>query len=260
MPTKTQSGSQAGISLMLAVLVLSAITAIGFSLATIILTEIRASGDVMRTEPAVYANLGVTEEAFFQYKRGIPTNTLNVTNCSSSGTANICVINNVLLNNPAPTVLSYDVVPKVDVIFANTKNTYQMYDLSDFNKQFSKVKVDFLQNGSTGNLAITIRKTDDNGNVTYPLCAPNTNPCSTIITTGSPAFSFNSFDLRGQYDLILENLNSVTGDNIVASISTYDPSNSNLLKGLPFNGRKVLDVYAKYLGLTRKYTIRIPLP
>jgi hypothetical protein len=260
-PTKFKYNRQAGVSLMLAVLVLAAITAIAFSLAAIILVEIRTSGDVTRTEPALYANLGVTEEAFFQYKRNIPTTSLNVPGCTSSSTANICTINNVTLNNPAPAIRSADNVPKVDVVYANTKNTYQMYDVSNFNKQYSKVTVDFLQNGSTGNLAITIRKTenDANGTVTYPLCSPNTTPCSTTLTSGAPAFSFSSFDITGQYDLILENMNTANGDNIVVSIKTYDPSNSTVLKGLPFTGQQVLDIYAKYLGLTRKYTVRIPI-
>ncbi len=56
---------------MLAVLVLAGITAIAFSVAAIVFVEIRASGDLLRTEPALYAVQSVTEEALYSSTRNI---------------------------------------------------------------------------------------------------------------------------------------------------------------------------------------------
>src|SRR3989338_7787337 len=69
---RLQKDAQAGVTLLLALLVLSAILAIRFSLATILLTEVKSSGDLIRTEPAFYAAEGITEEALYKIKRQVP--------------------------------------------------------------------------------------------------------------------------------------------------------------------------------------------
>lgn len=69
---KSYAQEQAGVTLLLAVLILSAVTAISFSLATVAFVEIRASADVVRSEPALYVTQGQIEEAIFKVKRQIP--------------------------------------------------------------------------------------------------------------------------------------------------------------------------------------------
>lgn len=71
--------NQKGVTLLLAVLVLSAITAISFSLATIVFIEIRASGDVTRTEPALYGTQAEIEEVIYKVKRTIPDDSQSAT-------------------------------------------------------------------------------------------------------------------------------------------------------------------------------------
>lgn len=66
-----QNQKQAGVTLLLSILILSAILAISFSIATILFVEIRASGDLVRTEGAIYAAEGISEEAFFKLKRKV---------------------------------------------------------------------------------------------------------------------------------------------------------------------------------------------
>lgn len=63
--------NQDGVTLLLSILVLSAILAISFSIATILFVEIRNSGDLVRTESAIYAAEGASEEAFFKLKRKV---------------------------------------------------------------------------------------------------------------------------------------------------------------------------------------------
>ncbi|MCL5774788.1 MAG: hypothetical protein M1333_01085, partial [Patescibacteria group bacterium] len=53
---------QSGVTLLLAILVLSAIMAISFSLATIIFIEVRTSGDLVRTEGAIFGADAVSEQ------------------------------------------------------------------------------------------------------------------------------------------------------------------------------------------------------
>lgn len=62
---------QEGVTLLLSILVLSAILAISFSIATILFIEIRTSGDLVRTEGAIYAAEGLSEEVLFKLKRKI---------------------------------------------------------------------------------------------------------------------------------------------------------------------------------------------
>ena len=59
--------------MLLSILVLSAILAISFSLSTILFVEVRNSGDLLRTEGALYGSQSATEEALFNIKREPPS-------------------------------------------------------------------------------------------------------------------------------------------------------------------------------------------
>lgn len=136
---------QAGVTLLLSILVLSAIVAISFSFASIILVEIRSSGDVARTEPAFYAVQGVVEETIFKIKRAVP-DTLERENdfffgtCGSdtvvSAGAQVTTENQVGLTsglcdtNPDADVT--DIIPPTSGQNpANTQSIYNLYDPSN---------------------------------------------------------------------------------------------------------------------------------
>ena len=68
---KLQDRRQAGVTLLLAILVLSAVLAISFSLSTILLLEVRSSGDLTRSEASLYASTGISEQAAFDLKRQV---------------------------------------------------------------------------------------------------------------------------------------------------------------------------------------------
>ncbi len=256
---KINYSKQQGVSLMLSILVLSAITAIAFSLAAIVLVELRSSGDVLRTEPALYATLGASEEALFQYKRfvndredGSTVNTLNIATCFPAN-QNICQLGNVALTFPGTQPLQFDNTPRVETVYAGTVTKIPLYTLNNFNLQYGKIVLQIVPNGTTASLAVNMVKTAIDGTVTDPLFTP-----SYSITSASSPLQLTSFVGNNQYDLVLDNTANST-QNILVSISSYD-TNSTTPKGLPFIGQQVLKITADYLGLTRVYTIKIPIP
>lgn len=237
---------------MLSVLVLAAVLAIAFSLATIVFVEIRVSGDVLRTEPAMYGTFGVTEEALFQYKRFIdpdPT-VLDVPHCLPVS-LNVCSINHVTLTMPGTQPIQYDSSPRVESIARHTKVSLPMYLVNDFTRQYTYVKVELLQIGSGAQLKVNLVKTDDTGHVTDPVLT------DTYISEGGTPFSYSAFDTTGQYDLILDN--SANNVDVTASITSTRTGGATPA-GLPYTGEEVLRIMADYLGLTRTYQVRIPIP
>ena len=243
-----QSDSQAGVTLMLAVLILAAVTAVAFSLATVVFIEIRTSGDVLKTEPNVYATIGVTEEALFQYKRFIPTsNGFNVPGCTP---ASVCNINNVTLQMLGTQPIAYDDSPKIQVVPSRTKVSLPMYMANDFSKQYNSVQVDMLPIGSGVNLQVSLIRTDINNNVTTASIGS--------ISEGGSNFVYSNMD-TGQYDLVLDN----TGNSADVTVSITTVRNNKPIgdpDGLPFVGQAVLRIMANYLGLTRTYQVQIPIP
>ncbi len=128
---------QAGVTLLLAILVLSAITAIAFSLATIVFIEIRASSDLQRTEPALYATQSVIEEAILKVKRGVPDSNANGKDFSvfnslfgSCSTPNASNLNSTVLSTNLCSLnldpVYNDVVPSTSDAFNKTKNVYTL--------------------------------------------------------------------------------------------------------------------------------------
>lgn len=252
---------QAGVALMLSVLVLAAITAISFSLATIIFVELRSSGDVLRSEPAVYATLGATEEALFQYKRYVnerenPANNvtlLDVPTCTSIQTSpnpKICQLGNVMLTIPNNSLLQLDDTPKVKTIYANQQEVIPLYAVNDFSAQYGKVTVELIPTGSVNSLSVAYREIPNIGD-TYTVASRS------ILESTTGGWTYTLPNTSGsQYELVLTNSSS---DNFSVSISSYATDNTTP-KGLAFVGKKALEVIANYLGLTRTYRVYIPVP
>ncbi len=247
--------NQSGVSLLLAVLVLSAITSIAFSLATVVLIEIRSSGDILRTEPALYGTLGVTEEALFQYKRFVADDTnisFDVSTCEGpSKFANVCnFLDNRLTINPG-SIQVVDENPKVDVLYLNTPNSYPLYQQHDFSPDYGRVTVQVLDNNTDSTVQFQIYQTSNS----------DANPVIVLdrsITVGDGVSVFNSFSNNNQYDLVLTQTEGA--NNALVSITTYSDAIGRTQLGMPFLNQQVLKIVANYLGLTRTYTVRIPIP
>ncbi len=237
---------------MLAILVLAAVTAIAFSLATIVFIEVRLAGDALRTEPALYAAFGVTEEALFQYKRFYTGSNMDVTTCGQGGsdTYNICNLNGVLLSLPPTQPIAFDDSPRVENVPAHTTKVLAMFSISDpanyYTQLYSSLSVQLLPTSSTG-VYVTLNYIDSNDQ-SHPVIDRQYVP---------PTISnFTNFNASGQYELTLEN----TGNNDASvSISTTRVNNAQP-PGLPFIGEQVLRIKADYQGLNRTYQVRIPVP
>jgi hypothetical protein len=245
---------QEGVSLMLAVLVLAAITAIAFSLATIVFIEIKSSGDASRTEPALYATLGVTEEALFQYKRFFTPakGDFDTASCEGPSGSNTCLLNGVTLSLPGTQPLDFDNSPRVEFVGAGTNKTVPLYtqgddDGDDWNKVYERVGVEVLPNASSASISAYFVLTNEDGTTS------NTAPVS--VSPGTK-YEYQGFVSTGQYELILSNPSSV--QDLSVKISTVRVGNAQP-DGLPFVGEQVFRIFADYLGLTRTYQVKIPL-
>ncbi len=248
---KLNQNSESGVSLMLAVLVLAAITAVAFSLATIVFIEIRSAGDASRTEPALYATFGVTEEALFQYKRFYQPsgqNTFDVATCEGPKGSDPCSINGVTLQLPGTQPLAFDDSPRVEFVPAGGSVTLPLYIVNNFNQQYEMVRIEVLPNQLSGEIDFTFRVTQDNGTTT--------NVVTDDVGPGE-VYEFRGFTPTGQYELVLNNYNQ-TQDLSVALVTTRVGNAQP--DGLPFVGEQVLRIIADYIGLTRTYQVRIPIP
>lgn len=236
---------QDGVTLLLAILVLAAITAIAFSLAGIITIEIRSSGDVLRTEPALYGVVGVTEEAFFKYARSVSDTALNITGCTPTSLT-VCSINGVSLNQPSPSISQFDEAPRVDIVSPNTTRRYLFIDPTrpnDFSQAFSRISVTMLNNVS-------------GATATFNKCC---NPSGDLIfiqtnnLTQNTRVNFNITD-DGQYEMVLQNP-STSAPLLVEVDAVREGSGT---QQIPLVGQYLMEVNASYLGLTRKYSANIP--
>jgi len=261
-----QNKKQNGVTLLLAILILAAITAIAFSVAAIILVEIRSSGDVTRTEPALYAAQAVTEEAFFKYARNVNDSLFDVatgdtssdtTGCAPAST-NMCngsgstTFNGVSLNSPAPAARQFDPAPRLDAISPNSTTHYLFIDPNnpnDFSTQvYSSITVTAL-NSVSGVSAVFTKCCDASGNSiavrTDTLTVNTPDTCSSGCITDTK-----------QYDLGIQNTSATTTLLVkLDAIKTTAVSGQTHL--IPLLNHTI-DITATYLGLTRKYFVSIP--
>ena len=243
--------SESGVTLMLAVLVLAAITAVAFSLASIVFIEVRSAGDASRTEPALYATLGVTEEALFQYKRAYdPVGGLqmNVPTCAPAN-ENICSINGVTLSMPGTQPIAFDNSPREEFIGAGVTKVVPMYVVSNYTtQQYSFLQVDVLPNQTSAGVSIS-------SNIYYDNQVDPSSGFSGSASPGSPFYTY-AFFAPGQFELVLTNSSS---QDVTVSITTTRVGDAQP-GGLPYVGEQVLRIMASYVGLTRTYQVRIPIP
>lgn len=236
----SKNRAQDGVTLMLAVLVLSAITAIAFSLAAIVFIELGASGDLLRTEPALYAASGVTEEAF------------NATTRNLSGFTFSSSINNVSLTT-APR--DYDLSPQTYVIYYSGASKLSLVDPDQptaFTNSYTNVTLTYVSPAAGTAITANLYQYQPNGQ--------GGQVDTRDLTTATPAWSINfasySNYTNSQFEL---QLTTTSTSNATVSISSTRNRAGTPSGGLPVVGRKAYDVTASYLGLTRKYSVSGPL-
>jgi hypothetical protein len=240
--TRTNSThDERGVSLLMAVLVLASITAISFSLATIVFIEIRASADFVRSERALYASYAITEEALFKYSRGATFNYLNGEE----------TLNGVALE---ATESSTTTSPYSDALSAGASEQYTLVNPED-------------PNGPGGYGGIQITNVSQNGATIqvqlYSIDPAEEGGARTLVTEAGPLAFNESFPDNGtedldpllQYEVVVTNVSATNG--VSFNIYTYD--SNGIDKGLPNIGESLVEITASYLGLTRKYQAHIPV-
>lgn len=271
---KLRAGNQQGVTLLLALLVLSAIMAIAFSLATILLVEVRVSGDLLRTEPAIYGASAVTEEALFTVRRHYPR-------CQAQWCANqfyyTTQLGQVGMNNPKPTenlfndAIIQDKVLATSNSITNTQNRYAFFDPSDINQpgNFAELKVTYKDAGQGGQIHVYVcefKAPKDFLSTDPPIDCNNPQSTDMLYKNTSPLNQGQStpiiaLDPNKQQELIIYS-SGPTADRFV-QIEAFGPDGTDAdtnpdPKGIPYFGETVVDINAQHGGVTRAFRVKIP--
>ena len=277
---KISNNRQAGVTLLLAILILSSVLAISFSLATVMFIEVRDSGDLLKTEPSLYAATGIGEQAFFNIERHICTGS----GCSyTSGFSNNVSLNGVAILSTS-TPIFIDKV-KTGATFPNPLNNYYFCNVNPgfdpiTNKEngcnYGKVTVSYITTNSN-NYTLKAYLCEFNPNPTVPYStapctladksqgywnAPNGSDLSSLNSDGSVSMTANtnssvSWTLNPslQQQLILTN-DTGQGD-IYVKIATFD-TYGTIGKGLPYVGETAVQVNTTNASVGRKIQVIVP--
>lgn len=231
---------QSGVSLLMAILVLASITAISFSLATIVLTEIKSSSDIIRSERALYASYAVTEEALLRYSRNVTYGYL----LGADEINGVFVEAEDTQTNP---------MPLIDVIDPGTPRQYNLIDSADPYGAggYGSVRVQYTGNDLEPLSILLYQINPLTGERTLK---SGTDPLDPLTENGTE-WADLSLNTTMQYDLQLFHDGSSSA--ITVTVYTYDGSGGD--KGIPSFGLTFVDITASYLGLTRKYQTQIPV-
>ncbi len=244
--------SQSGVTLLLAILILSSVMAISFSLATILLVEVRTSGDLSRTEPALYGAHAVTEEALFKIKRR--ANDSAFPNYSSN-------ISSMAVVNTAQDFT--DAIQQIKVP-PNKTLRFSLHDPSNMSgpSNYSKLRLTYLvSSGENDGIEVWICEI----NPVSPPSDANAN-CNNL-SQSNTAMIVKGTLLRSNYPSLVVNL--ITSDQqeiILVNNETYSQyvkmetwDSANNPKGIPYFAEKAVDINANNSGVSRKVRVLVPV-
>ena len=267
--------SQSGVTLLIALLILSTVMAISFSLSAILLSEARNSGDLIRTEPAIYGANGVTEEAIFNVKR------------TTGSTAYSSAVGNVQITStstPLNNAVQVVKVPTNSDSFTTSKNIYALYNINSpyASSTYSRIQVTFLDTNTPGTqIHIYLCQWDPtnpplNSNGSYANVCSQASPPNTLsynyitypdTSPLSPATN-NTWDTNlncggcmnpnYQQELIIyqSHLSQYPANNAYVQITTYD--RAGVPKGIPYFGQTAVSISAGNGNVTRNIKAVIP--
>jgi len=227
---------QRGVTLLLSILVLSALTSIVFSVAAIAVNETRVSGDLLKTEPAITAAEAGTEDLLYYAVRGVGTYSTDCTapTISTLNGVQLSICANPYLANP----YQFTVGPKVGLV--NGERDFFLYN-------------PITQGGAPGYTNISINLISG-VSATVDICTwANTNcvgapdVVSLALTTGQTKAQVLDPNTATGYQVIFLNANS-TSDGF--SVTTTP-------NGIP-SGTSTLEATGANKGVTRKIQTILP--
>ncbi|GAC1413095.1 MAG: hypothetical protein NVSMB66_4100 [Candidatus Doudnabacteria bacterium] len=227
---KTKYNDQKGVTLLLSILILAAMSAIVFSVGAIALNEIRSSGDLTKSEPVIKANEAFAEDSLFKTLRGLST----LASCSSASTV---ALNGV---NVSTCVSYYYASPYSFNMTINARKDFYLYNPLDqtANPGYTGLSVRIIA-GSTGTVYFC----------TFVVADCVSTPTSSLVLSVNGPTTWNSgpLDTTQKYQLIL-----ING---AGSAATY--SISSAPNGLPAGTTTIINQGSKQ-GVTRKLQTQVP--
>ncbi len=256
--------SQAGVTLLIAILILSIVLAVSLSLSTILLSENRSSGDLTRTEPALYGANSVTEEALYDVKRGINSSDYS-TLIGHTALSNIITP----LNDPIQRIK----IPSNATALVGTPNEYALYN--PFNPYgpslYGRIKLTFVDTNTPGaHLHIYLCQWDpqnppQNPDGTYKNVCSDPNDTSYWVVNNflvSPGQTWDTdlscggcIDEHYQQELFIFQ-DSSPATNLFAELETYDQN--GLPTGIPYFGKTAINISAFNINIKRNVRVVIP--
>ena len=251
--------------MLLAILILSAMMAISFSLATIMFVQIRSSGDLLRSEGSLYGASAVSEEVLFSLKRSVTISNYDSPAANAVATSTLRSLNDNIIQVMVPPAGAGGNA------FATASVHYPIYNSSNptGGSGYGKLKITYLNTGSTGSLSVYMCQFDptvsygtdpctDPGNSQYWLSA---RPGGDILSPNQAyqTLTYDSsknFTSTMQQELILANS---SGNNIYVQIESFASDGATRL-GLPIFGQQVVDITSTTAGVTRKLRVSVPNP
>ncbi len=218
------------VTLLLAILILSAITAIVFSIAAIAVNEIKTSSDLTRTEPVLTAAEAVAEDSLFKLVRGLGT----VSACTSPGST---VVAGVTVTTCASYYLDN---PYSFSLAADDQRDFYLYNPTDQAQApgYTQVSVQ-ITSGSTGTIYFCTAEVSN--------CIATPEATQTISMAGPTTWTSSPLTTTQQYQLMV-----VNGAGGTSSYSVTGSPN-----GLPAGTTTIQDS-GKNQGVTRKLEITVP--
>ena len=238
---------QAGITLLLTILILAALSTIVFGLAAVTLNEIRTSADVALSDPVITADEAVNEDAMYAMVRGSAKGTIS-SNCGSPSTF---TVNGVAVSACA---LVYYPDPYTFSVPAGSKQTFQLFNPSDWEGTSCSTH----GTNCPGYTSVSIVENSGSSTNVY-LCYVATSGCDpandigvTGLSTGSP-WTSGSLSGTSQYQLVVDN----TGSGSAANFTVTTTTTAAPAYGLP-SGTTNISVSGTANGITRKLESTVP--
>ncbi|MDB4939861.1 MAG: hypothetical protein JWO40_286 [Candidatus Doudnabacteria bacterium] len=223
---------QKGVTLLLSILILSAITAIVFSVAAIALNEVRTSADLAKTEPIIKADEAMAEDGLFNTVRGYST----LPACSASQTQGT-VFNGVTVSSCAS---YYFNSPYAFVMTPSARRDFYLYNPTNqgANPGYTSASITIVA-GSTGTVYFCPFAVAN--------CVVTPTSSQTLDVNGTTTWNSPVLDPTIEYQIIV-----ING---VGSTSSY--SFTTAPNGLPAGTTTIINQGAKQ-GVTRKLQVTVP--
>jgi Tfp pilus assembly protein PilX len=221
---------QKGITLLLSILILAAITAIVFSVASVTLNEIRTSADLIKTEPVIQASQALAEDGLFQTVRGYSS----LADCSAASTT---ILNGVTVSTCAS---YYYTSPYSFNLSQNARRDFYLYNPTDqsANPGYTSTSVTITA-GSTGTIYFCPLATQD--------CVATPSATQVVNTAGPTTWNSGGLDPAQSYQLIV-----ING---AGSAATYSIRTTPI--GLSAGATTMINQGSKQ-GVTRKLQTVVP--